>query len=179
MKPGFFTFLTASKIQKKLIFNICFRKNVKTYLNTVKKDKEKKINVFGNFKKIIKQHKIIAVGLLTTISILDYVGCYLFVRKVGREKIEEYIDKIKTSIGFNITENLETCDKIEPKIESEKSVITMTSYYKKLMEKMNFSWPELVIAYGIHKSLIFLRLTLTIILTPRVARLVKKLKFNL
>lgn len=127
--------------------------------NAVKKPEPSKIQ------KLIKDYGYSALGVYLALSALDLPLCYLLVHLMGKEEIQNYENKIKQYFGYGKSdeelERIQEIDRIEEAHEP-KNDDGMFSW---------FSWTELAVAYGIHKTaLIFVRVPLTAALTPVVVR---------
>lgn len=112
----------------------------------------------GRWKKLMKQYGYAGVGVYVALSIIDLPFCYLLVASVGDEKIKEYQDKVKQFFGFGKDKNPEDATD-----KSSKYGTFLTTFF---------------IAYGVHKSLVFIRLPITASITPGVVKQLQKWGFK-
>lgn len=124
-------------------------------------------------KSLVKEYGYSALGIYFVLSMFDLPLCYAIVHSVGKEKIQLYENKVKRYFGFGksdeelqrMQEILKIQEENENKNDPKKNSDGMFSW---------FSWTELAIAYGIHKSVfIFIRVPLTAAVTPWVVRLLR------
>ncbi|KAI5951980.1 NAT2 [Candida jiufengensis] len=132
-------------------------------------------------KALMKEYGYPALGVYLALSMIDLPICYVLVHSMGQEKIEYYENKIKQQFGYGISDEelskKQAITKIENNIENKE--------YEKYQNtkkdnnnwftyiKNQFSWTEFAIAYGLHKSLIFIRLPITAAITPGLVKLLR------
>lgn len=131
---------------------------------------------------LIKEYGYSALGVYLGLTLIDLPICYLMVHSMGREKIEYYENKVKQSIGFGMSdEDLERKHSIDKIHESIDNPQVETKENESIAHKILtlFSWAEFAIAYGIHKSLIIIRLPITAAITPGVVNVLRRWGFRI
>ncbi|AOA61956.1 N-terminal acetyltransferase [Komagataella phaffii CBS 7435] len=108
-------------------------------------------------KKLFQEYGYSALGVYLGLTALDLPLCFLAVHSLGQEKVGELQNKVKKFFGFSPKE-VEATDK-----EEDYWSIILTEFF---------------IAYGIHKSLIFIRVPLTAAITPALVKKLRSLGFN-
>ncbi|ODV93320.1 hypothetical protein PACTADRAFT_72552 [Pachysolen tannophilus NRRL Y-2460] len=134
-------------------------------LNSSKASDEKKKPT--GIKALIQEYGYSALGVYLGLSMIDLPLCYLLVHSQGEEKIGEYEDKVKEFFGFGKKKQEE--NDIDQQGE--------TAISKEKSHKSSFL-AEFALAYGIHKSLIFIRLPITAAITPAVVSKLRSFGFN-
>ena len=102
---------------------------------------------------------------------------------MGQEKIEVYENKVKQTFGYGISDEelkkKQEINKIQQDIESQGETTSENSGSMVRYILSQFSWTEFAIAYGIHKSLIFIRLPITAAITPGIVKLLRGWGFRI
>ncbi|CDK26913.1 unnamed protein product [Kuraishia capsulata CBS 1993] len=109
-------------------------------------------------KGLVQEYGYSALGVYLGLSCLDLPICFGVVHYAGAEKISEWEDVVKEWIGLG------------KKTEEEKAEAS---------KKSPSLLTEFAVAYGIHKSLIFIRLPLTAAITPSIVNKLRALGFNI
>lgn len=148
-----FRFNKASNILKNLKNKINFRKFA---TNTTK---DKKAKAPTGLKKLMQEYGYSALGVYLGLSCIDLPLCYLLVHSLGQEKISQLQESVKSFFGFGKTE--------DEKEEEESKEVASTF------------WTEFAVAYGIHKSLIFIRVPITAAITPGIVGMLRKWGFHI
>lgn len=133
---------------------------------------EKKLT---GLKALMHTHGWTALGIYLALSCIDLPICFFAVHSLGEETIKVNLNKAKQLIGVGEDEQ-ELINKIHNKPLKHEST-EYQSFWNKLKESTILT--EFLIAYGIHKSLIFIRLPITAAITPAVVRSLKSWGFNL
>ncbi|EGW33566.1 uncharacterized protein SPAPADRAFT_60904 [Spathaspora passalidarum NRRL Y-27907] len=127
-------------------------------------------------KALTKAYGLPALGIYLGLSCIDLPICYIFVHSMGSEKIEIYENKVKNVFGYGVSEE-EVLRRQESRVKEVVVEDKEQSLWKTVVN--SFSWTEFAIAYGIHKSLIFIRLPITAAITPAVVRTLAGWGFNI
>lgn len=117
-------------------------------------------------KALMKKYGYAALGVYIGLSIIDLPICYLFVASVGDEKIKEWQKNVKEYFGFG---------KKQPETEETETPIEAEGF----SDKYGSFLTTFAIAYGVHKSLIFIRLPITAAVTPSVIRILRGWGFKI
>ena len=131
---------------------------------------------------LVKEYGYSALGVYLGLSLIDLPICYIMVHSMGREKIEYYENKIKQTFGFGISDedlkHKQSIDKIHDSIDNPQ---VQTQENPSIMHKILtlFSLAEFAIAYGIHKSLLIVRVPITAAITPGVVNLLRRWGFRI
>ncbi|ODV63524.1 Nat2p ASCRUDRAFT_28464, partial [Ascoidea rubescens DSM 1968] len=137
----------------------------------------------SKLKQLFRQYGKAAVIVYVGLCLVDLPLCYLLVERVGEDKIHEFTSKVKGFFGFGKEDFTE---KEDPTNTNQKSTIEDTvsnvetssgSTNSTLMSESFLT--KFAIAYGIHKSLIFIRVPLTASITPIIVRYLQRLGFNI
>lgn len=127
---------------------------------------------------LMKEYGYSALGVYLFLSALDLPVCYALVHMAGKEKIEEYENKAKQFFGYGKSDEelarMQEINRIEEEHNENASAQDSSSMFSW------FSWTELAIAYGIHKSVfIFVRVPLTAALTPSIVKTLRGWGFKI
>lgn len=122
-----------------------------------------------------------ALGVYLALTALDLPLCFLMVHSLGEEKIKVYLNKVKLAFGYGIPEEdliKQVRERLLLKEEREKSgALNDLSWWENF--KQSTLLAEFLIAYGIHKSLIVIRLPLTAAITPATVKILQKWGFKI
>ncbi|KAK9369337.1 hypothetical protein V1509DRAFT_620466 [Lipomyces kononenkoae] len=130
----------------------------------------------GYFKRMSKKYGISVVYVYLGLSMLDFPVCFAVVHTLGQEKISEwedivseyvkpvteYVKDVLRSFGIKLPERQEH----RPADDSEDTT-TSIQHKPSLLT-------EAAIAYGIHKSLIFIRLPAAVAITPPIVKFLQR-----
>lgn len=149
------------------------RLNVTPVQQTVKTAKRE-----TGIKKLMKTYGYSALVVYIGVTFISLPLCFFTVHSMGAEKISIYMNRGKQLFGYGESSDEAVIEKIkEKKIESEKQKENGT--HTRWSEfKQSTLLTEFIIAYGLHKSLIFVRIPLTAAVTPTMARLFKQWGFK-
>ncbi|ODQ72053.1 hypothetical protein LIPSTDRAFT_54426 [Lipomyces starkeyi NRRL Y-11557] len=117
----------------------------------------------GYLKRLSKKYGISVVYIYLGLSLLDFPVCFAVVHTLGQEKISELEDTVSEyfkPISQSLKERQE-----HPSSETEEQ--TSPQHKPSLLT-------EAAIAYGIHKSLIFIRLPLAAAITPPIVKFMQQ-----
>jgi len=132
-------------------------------------------------KEMSKKYGWVVVGTYLGLSVLDYPFCFLAVRWFGTERIAEVEHAILSHVWV-------AAEKVVPGMrerrEEKEAQETSDQAAEDLLDLEHGSpsathiskheeasiWTQLLIAYGVHKSLFFLRIPLTLAVLPRVVK---------
>lgn len=134
-------------------------------------------------KALMKEYGYPALAVYLGLSCIDLPICYVLVHSMGQEKIEVYENKVKQTFGYGISDEelkkKQEINKIQQDIESQGETTSENSGSMVRYILSQFSWTEFAIAYGIHKSLIFIRLPITAAITPGIVKLLRGWGFRI
>lgn len=130
-------------------------------------------------KELIKEYGYSALGIYLALSMLDLPLCYWIVHSAGKERIEIYENKVKQYFGFGKSDEEMQRMQENQKIEGASQEAAAPQDPGMGMFPW-FSWTEMAIAYGIHKSLfIFIRIPLTAAMTPSIVKMFRGWGFQI
>lgn len=133
---------------------------------TAQAKKEKGIKLL--MKKYGSSALIVYIGLM----LIDLPLCYLAVHSLGDETIAIYLNRAKRLFGYGKDEYELVDEMNRKKHEKEAKVQYSESWWTQV--KNSHMLTELILAYGLHKSLIVVRIPLTAAITPYAAKIFKK-----
>ncbi|KAK6359510.1 hypothetical protein TWF696_000666 [Orbilia brochopaga] len=153
------------------------------------------LTVGQRMRQLFKEYGFSAVGVYFLLSVLDFPFCFLFVRAVGAEKISRYehiiIEKFWGIMPEAIRQFRPKAIK-EARAEAEAEVqgiggnIDSLAHGEGMMGNGGRSGNNgaslgtlLVLAYAVHKSLIFVRVPLTAAVTPKIVQKLRGWGFNI
>lgn len=132
-------------------------------------------------KQLMQTYGYSALGVYLGLSLIDLPLCFLMVHSLGEETISVYLNKGKKLFGYGKSE--------EEVVREVREKLARKQEQRDSENKENVSWwqefkqstllAEFIIAYGIHKSLIVIRLPITAAITPPTVRLLQKWGFNI
>jgi len=129
-----------------------------------------------------KKYGWAVVGIYLGLSALDFPFCFLAVRWFGPERIGHLehviVDHVWRAVETVIPGLKEKREKNEALAEAEgkgRDLVGLGSApsAEELLEVKNESasiWTQLLLAYGVHKSLFFIRIPVTLAITPRIVK---------
>lgn len=132
-------------------------------------------------KGLIQLYGYSALGVYLALTALDLPLCFLMVHSLGEEKMRVYLNSAKRVFGYGIEEE-EVIEQVREKLarDEERKLsgeLDHLSWWEKF--KQSTLLAEFLIAYGIHKSLIVVRLPLTAAITPATVRILQRWGFNI
>ncbi|KAK6351822.1 hypothetical protein TWF718_004967 [Orbilia javanica] len=146
---------------------------------------------------LFKEYGMSAVGVYFLLSVLDFPFCFLFVKAVGTEKIAHYEHIIVDGFWKVMPEAIKQFRPAavkEVKAEAESVAVGIGGDIDALargegvigQESMKGSnggeasvWTVLILAYAVHKSLIFFRVPLAAAVTPNIVKTLRRWGFNI
>lgn len=135
-----------------------------------------------SLKHLMKEYGYAGLGVYLALSFVDLPICYVMVHSLGQEQIEYYENKAKQTFGYGVSdEELQRKHEINRIHESTDNEDTSPQEQSGALKMIlaQFSWTEFAIAYGIHKSLIFIRLPITAAITPGIVKVLRRWGFKI
>lgn len=131
---------------------------------------------------LMKEYGLSALGIYLALTAIDLPLFYLLVHSVGKEEIEYYENKVKQQFGYGVSDEelkrKQEINKIEEQHEGgEETAPEKMSWFAYI--KSQFSLTEFILAYGIHKAFIFIRLPIAAAITPAVVKTLRSWGFKL
>lgn len=139
-------------------------------------------------KALMKEYGYPALAVYLALSMIDLPICYVLVHSMGQEKIQYYENKVKQAFGYGVSDaelkHQQEVQKIEAGIDQDDNAIEEQKAAQRDQNMIQyvmsqFSWTEFAIAYGLHKSLIFIRLPITAAITPGIVKLLRSWGFRI
>lgn len=127
-------------------------------------------------KALMKEYGYSALGIYFGLSMIDLPLCYILVHSFGKEEIERYENDAKQYFGYGIDPE-ELRRQQQARLERSGSTEADTLGAWGILSQ--FSWTEFALAYGIHKSLIFIRLPICAAITPLIVHLLRRWGFRI
>ncbi|AMD21478.1 HER200Cp [Eremothecium sinecaudum] len=135
----------------------------------------------GSLKQLVQTYGWSALGVYLALAAIDFPFCYIAVHSLGERTIKVYINKVKNLVGYGVDEKevLEQIERnrVQNELDREAAQVSGKSAWERL--KTSHLLTELILAYGIHKSLIFIRVPLVAAITPGIVRVLRKWGFNI
>ncbi|MCJ1475358.1 hypothetical protein MMC13_004020 [Lambiella insularis] len=143
------------------------------------------LSLSQRMRKLSREYGWSAVGVYFLLTALDFPFCFIAVRALGTERIGEWehkiIEWVKRAVPVQIPEKWRKTEKESGVMEAQDALGATVAGYDhgvKEAEKANAGesasiWTQLALAYAIHKSFIFVRVPLTISITPKVVRVLR------
>lgn len=150
------------------------------------------------FRKLSREYGRAAVGVYFLLSVLDYPFFFLLVKAVGTERISVVEHYIVSTIAVVVP--LPIRQKTRELWESAKATFTSMTGYGEAAETADKTelagrWgveeaqerhaeeaslaTQLALAYAIHKTFVFVRIPLTIAVTPRIVKKLRSWGWNI
>ncbi|KAK6517375.1 hypothetical protein TWF281_004031 [Arthrobotrys megalospora] len=146
-----------------------------------------------------KEYGMSAVGVYFLLSVLDFPFCFLLVKMVGTEKIAHYEHVIVEGFWRVMPESIRQFRPAaikEAKVEAERMAVGIGGEVDALAhgeglvgQEVGKSggnnggeaslWTVLILAYAVHKSLIFFRVPLAAAVTPKIVQKLRGWGFNI
>ncbi|KAK6510090.1 hypothetical protein TWF481_004802 [Arthrobotrys musiformis] len=145
---------------------------------------------------LFKEYGMSAVGVYFLLSVLDFPFCFLFVKMVGTEKIAHY-EHIIVNGFWNVmpeaVRQFRPAATKEAKAEAERVAVGIggdidaLAHGEGVVVQGNVKgnggeasvWTVLILAYAVHKSLIFFRVPLAAAVTPKIVQKLRGWGFNI
>lgn len=148
-------------------------------LNSTKTQPPKKPT---GLKALMKEYGYAGLGVYLALTAIDLPICYVMVHSMGQEQIEYYENKVKQTFGYGVSdeelERRQEINKIHDGVENE-GVPEQKNDSLFATIRNSFSWTEFAIAYGIHKSFIFIRLPIAAAITPGIVKILRNWGFRI
>ncbi|CCE65309.1 hypothetical protein TPHA_0K01760 [Tetrapisispora phaffii CBS 4417] len=157
------------KFQGSFLKNSTRFSSTKTTENAAKQEK--------GLKALMQKYGYSALFVYLSISVIDLPLSFLLVHSVGEVKIKLYINRAKQLFGHGNPNQEEYLKELEESIVKREEDVRSgkhdeKSYWERV--KQSTLLTEFIIAYGIHKLLIVVRVPLTAALTPMTVRVLNK-----
>ncbi|KAJ5787405.1 hypothetical protein N7457_002395 [Penicillium paradoxum] len=120
----------------------------------------------ARLKKLTREYGWAALGVYLGLSALDFPFCFAAVRLLGVERIGYYEHVV---IGF-VKDKLKS---VWPQAEASDGEGELAQAEERNEEEASI-WTQLVFAYALHKSFIFIRVPLTAAVTPKVVKMLRR-----
>lgn len=135
-------------------------------------------------KDLMKEYGYLALGVYLGLLMIDLPLCYLLVHSQGKDEIEYWENKVKQKFGYGMSDDelkQKQAKEQAQEQQQEKTEQANTDDDNGIVAyvKRHFSWTEFAIAYGIHKSLIFIRVPLCAAITPSIVKLLRSWGFKI
>ncbi|KAG0652548.1 Amino-alpha-acetyltransferase 2, partial [Hyphodiscus hymeniophilus] len=139
----------------------------------------------GRMRKLSREYGWSAAGVYLGLTALDFPFCYLLVRWLGTDRIGEWEHIVVSNVENFIPDSVKqtwhdwraSMKKEENEIAGSNDIsehVEMAGWGVEEAEKANKSnaslATQLALAYAIHKSFIFIRVPITVAITPRVVK---------
>ncbi|KXG52324.1 uncharacterized protein PGRI_086080 [Penicillium griseofulvum] len=126
---------------------------------------EEKASLSQRLKKLSREYGWAALGVYLGLSALDFPFCFAAVRLLGVERIGYYEHVV---VGF-VKDKFKSVWPQTKESESEDGQGQLAQAEERNQEEASI-WTQLVFAYAIHKSFVFIRVPLTAAVTPKVVK---------
>ncbi|KAF9328624.1 hypothetical protein BG006_008208 [Podila minutissima] len=143
----------------------------------------KKAGVFDKIKILVKQYGYTGLAVYLGISTLDLAATFVIVKAAGMDKIEQAQDWVLDNVGgyfgykTSAEKHAEEAQKRKDALDSKNAELDSVddAQVGAIYNKASGLWSVFVIAYGIHKLLVPLRVVATSMITPPLVKwLVKR-----
>ncbi|CAP85348.1 hypothetical protein E8E15_002051 [Penicillium rubens] len=124
-----------------------------------------KASLSQRLKKLSREYGWAALGVYLGLSALDFPFCFAAVRLLGVERIGYYEHVV---VGF-VKDKLKSVWPQTKSSEAEDGQGQLAQAEERNQEEASI-WTQLVFAYAIHKSFVFIRVPLTAAVTPKVVK---------
>ncbi|KAF9946998.1 hypothetical protein BGZ70_002921 [Mortierella alpina] len=144
--------------------------------STVSAEPAKKLGFMDKMKQMIKQYGYTGVAVYFGISMIDLAATFVIVKAAGMDKIEKAQDWVLENIGSYFGYKAKPHDE-DPHHRSKEADLDNVDDEQvgAIYNKASGLWSVFVIAYGIHKLLVPLRVVATGMITPPLVKwLVKR-----
>ncbi|CAH2354581.1 putative N-terminal acetyltransferase 2 [[Candida] railenensis] len=137
------------------------------------------------FRALFKEYGYSALAIYFALSMIDLPIIYVLVHTSGKEQIEIYENKVKQTFGYGVSDEelkkKQEINKIQEEIENKANPDQESKENQSTLSYIvsQFSWTEFAIAYGIHKSLAFIRLPVTAAITPSTVAILRRWGFKI
>ncbi|RLV87165.1 N-terminal acetyltransferase 2 [Meyerozyma sp. JA9] len=136
----------------------------------------------SGIKALMKEYGYAGLGVYLALTAIDLPIFYVLVHSMGQEEIEYYENKVKQKFGYGISDEelqkKQEINKIHEEVENEGVPKPQNDSLWSTLRN-SFSWTEFAIAYGIHKSFIFVRLPIAAAITPGIVKTLRRWGFRI
>ena len=154
------------------------------------KSEERKKDEPRGIKGLMAKYGYSALIVYILLTCIDLPLCFLGVHSLGEEKIKIYLNRGKQLIGMDGSDESKVIEEVRKKQARREAIQAKNANDVEDASKktLNERWQEmkdstllaeLLIAYGVHKSLIIVRVPLTALLTPSFVRFLQKFGIDL
>ncbi|SMQ55543.1 unnamed protein product [Zymoseptoria tritici ST99CH_3D1] len=140
---------------------------------------ETKLSMSERMRAMSKKYGWTVVGIYLGLSAIDFPFCYLAVRWFGTERIAkvehaimDYFWTTLEKVAPGLMARRETKEALDAAEEATRDADAAVA--EKAKHENASIWTQLLFAYGVHKSLIFIRVPLTVAITPKVVKTLRK-----
>ncbi|CAB4255082.1 similar to Saccharomyces cerevisiae YGR147C NAT2 Protein with an apparent role in acetylation of N-terminal methionine residues [Maudiozyma barnettii] len=138
----------------------------------------KNVKAETGIKKLMKKYGYSALVVYIGVTFISLPLCFFTVHSMGAEKISIYMNRGKQLFGYGEVNDEAVIEKLKQKkleLEKQRESGTHTKWGE---FKQSTLLAEFLIAYGLHKSLVFVRIPVTAAVTPTMARLFQRWGFR-
>lgn len=129
-------------------------------------------------KKLMKKYGYSALIVYIGVTFVSLPLCFWTVHSFGETRIKIYLNRLKRIFGYGEPDETNIIDKVNlKKLERDQLILEGTSSWWKQFKNSSLL-TEFLLAYGLHKSLIFIRIPVTAAVTPYMARLLSRTRFR-
>ncbi|CCF59874.1 hypothetical protein KAFR_0I00930 [Kazachstania africana CBS 2517] len=125
----------------------------------------------NGIKQLIQKYGYSALIVYVGVSLITVSSCFFGVHSIGEEKARIYINRAKRLFGYGEADENKVVEKMHKK-KLENSTKNAKDW------KNSHLLAEFLIAYGLYKSLIFIRIPIVAAATPYAARIFQRLGFT-
>ncbi|KAF2161515.1 hypothetical protein M409DRAFT_58921 [Zasmidium cellare ATCC 36951] len=146
---------------------------------------KKSLSLSERMKEMSRKYGWIVVGIYLGLSVLDFPFCFLAVRWFGTERIAEIEHTIIDSV-WGVVEK--AVPSLKERREQKEAIAAAEDAAREggeaVMEDAKKHedasiWTQLLLAYGVHKSLLFIRIPVTLAVTPKVVKTLRSWGWNI
>ncbi|KAF2769596.1 hypothetical protein EJ03DRAFT_271992 [Teratosphaeria nubilosa] len=139
------------------------------------KTQQKAQGLSARLKELSRKYGWAALGVYLGLSALDFPFCFMAVRWLGTERIaaaEKWVvDNFWSVVGaVGLDMRHKQAQEPRPASREEDGRLTNQAAENKSEHHDASIWTQLILAYGVHKSLIVFRVPLTAAVTPKIVR---------
>ncbi|GMM56478.1 Nat2 protein [Maudiozyma humilis] len=151
-----------------------FTKSSQRFTETAGKEVAQKAKPETGIKKLMKTYGYSALVVYIGVTFISLPLCFFTVHSMGAEKISVYLNRGKQLFGYGEETDEAVIEKIKLKEKELEEQRKLGEHTKWQEFKQSTLLAEFLIAYGLHKSLVFVRIPVTAAVTPTMARVFKR-----
>ncbi|KAK4496461.1 hypothetical protein PRZ48_012441 [Zasmidium cellare] len=149
---------------------------------------KKSLSLSERMKEMSRKYGWIVVGIYLGLSVLDFPFCFLAVRWFGTERIAEIEHTIIDSFWGIVEKAVPSLKERREQKEAADAIVAAEeaareggeAVVKDAKKHEDASiWTQLLLAYGVHKSLLFFRIPVTLAITPKVVKTLRSWGWNI